>query len=75
MTIADATRKFVRRRANYRGRDVTRESHLDAMAHELGVTKRNLKHRLKDVGWIYIPDGSKTIYLGKAAPNKQKRVG
>ena len=36
MTIADATRKFVRRRANY---------------------------SLKDVGWIYIPDGSKTIYL------------
>ncbi|MBR8838835.1 MAG: ImmA/IrrE family metallo-endopeptidase [Stigonema ocellatum SAG 48.90 = DSM 106950] len=58
-----------------RGRDVTKESHLDAMAHDLGVTKRNLKHRLKDVGWIYIPDGSKTIYLGKAAPSKEKRVG
>ena len=56
------------------GRDLTKESHLDAMAHELGVTKRNLKHRLKDVGWIYVPKGSKQIYLGEAAPNREKRA-
>lgn len=46
------------------GRDLTRESHLDAMAKDIGVTKANLKHRLKDIGWIYIPQGSKQIYLG-----------
>ncbi|MBD1879201.1 ImmA/IrrE family metallo-endopeptidase [Coleofasciculus sp. FACHB-T130] len=57
-----------------KGRDLTRESHLDAMAHELGVTKRNLKHRLKDISWIHIPEPSKTIYLGEAAPSRNKRA-
>lgn len=56
------------------GRDLTKESHLNAMADELGVTKRNLKHRLKDVGWIHIPKNSKQIYLGEAAPTREKRA-
>lgn len=54
-----------------KGRDLTKESHLDAMAHELGVTKRNLKHRLKDLDWIHIPENSKQIYLGDAAPSRE----
>jgi hypothetical protein len=57
-----------------KGRDLTKESHLQAMADELGVTKANLKHRLKDVGWIHIPQGSRQIYLGKAAPSREKRA-
>jgi hypothetical protein len=56
------------------GRDLTRESHLDAMAQDIGVTKANLKHRLKDVGWICIPKGSKQIYLGNGVPNGQMRL-
>lgn len=56
------------------GRDLTRESHLDAMAKDIGVTKANLKHRLKDVGWICIPKGSKQIYLGDTVPNGQMRL-
>jgi hypothetical protein len=54
-----------------KGRDLTKESHLDAMAHELGITKRNLKHRLKDLDWIHIPENSKQIYLGDAAPSRE----
>lgn len=54
-----------------KGRDLTRWDHLKAMAHELGVTPANLKHRLKDLGWIKIPDGSGPIYLGDAAPNRK----
>ena len=45
-----------------RGRDLTNWKHLAAMAHELGVTKSNLTYRLKDLGWIDIPKGSKRIY-------------
>ncbi|MEG4454422.1 ImmA/IrrE family metallo-endopeptidase [Microcoleus sp. N9_A1] len=56
------------------GRDLTREFHLDAMAQDIGVTKSNLKHRLKDVGWICIPKGSKQIYLGNGVPNEQMRL-
>ncbi|KYC43855.1 Zn peptidase [Scytonema hofmannii PCC 7110] len=54
-----------------KGRDLTKESHLDAIAHELGVTKRNLKHRLKDLDWIYIPENSKQIYLCDNAPSRE----
>ena len=46
-----------------RGRDLTNWKHLAAMAHELGVTKSNLTYRLKDLGWIHIPKGSKRIYI------------
>lgn len=53
-----------------RGRDLRRWDHLYAMKDELGVTISNLKHRLQDIGWINIPQGSKTIYLGRTAPNQ-----
>lgn len=47
-----------------RGRDLTNWSHLYAMKDEFGVTISNLTHRLQDLGWIYIPKGSKQIYPG-----------
>jgi glyoxylate utilization-related uncharacterized protein len=50
-----------------RGRDLTKWRHLYAMKDELGVTISNLTNRLQDLGWIYIPTGSKQIYPGKAA--------
>lgn len=56
------------------GRDLTKDLHLDAMAKDIGVTKANLKHRLKDVGWIGISKGSKQIYLGNGVPNGQMRL-
>lgn len=49
-----------------RGRDLTNWRHLYAIREELGVTISNLTTRLKDLGWIYIPKGSKQIYPGKA---------
>lgn len=49
-----------------KGRDLTKWSHLYAMADEFGVTISNLKNRLQDIGWIYIPKGSKQIYLGNS---------
>lgn len=58
-----------------RGRRLTNWHHLYAMAEDLGVTISNLKHRLQDLGWINIPQGSKTIYLGKAAPNQPELFG
>lgn len=48
-----------------KGRDLTKWLHLYAMRDELGVTISNLVNRLQDIGWIYIPKGSKQIYLGK----------
>jgi hypothetical protein len=39
--------------------------HLYQIAANLGVTISNLIHRLQDLGWIYLPPNSKTIYLGK----------
>jgi len=57
-----------------KGRDLTNWRHLRAMADELGVTQSNLKHRLKDLGWIYIPQDSKQIYPGKAISNGQTRL-
>lgn len=47
-----------------KGRDLTNPRHLDAMRDELGVTITNLKHRLRDLGWIQIVEGSKQIYAG-----------
>jgi predicted SprT family Zn-dependent metalloprotease len=47
-----------------RGRDLTKWKHLYAMRDELGVTISNLTNRLQDLRWIYIPKGSKQIYLG-----------
>lgn len=54
-----------------RDRILTKWSHLYAMADELGITISNLTTRLQDIGWIYIPKGSKQIYPGKTAPNGQ----
>lgn len=50
------------------GRDLTKWADLYALAEELGVTISNLKHRLKDLGWIHIPQGSRKIYLGITQP-------
>jgi len=57
-----------------KGRNLTNEKHLKAMADELGVTISNIKHRLKDIGWIHIPNGSRQIYLGNSTPNGQKNL-
>jgi hypothetical protein len=57
-----------------RGRDLTNWRHLYAMADDLGVTISNLTNRLQDVGWIYIPKGSKQIYLGNTIPNGQQSL-
>jgi Zn-dependent peptidase ImmA (M78 family) len=56
------------------GRDLTKWPHLYAMQKDLGVTISNLTNRLKKLDWIYIPPNSKQIYLGKAAPSREKRV-
>ncbi|NER93554.1 MAG: ImmA/IrrE family metallo-endopeptidase [Symploca sp. SIO1B1] len=55
------------------GRDLTNSRHLYAMAHELGVTISNLKNRLKNLDWIILSANSKQIYLGKAAPRRNKQ--
>ncbi|MCU0543771.1 MAG: ImmA/IrrE family metallo-endopeptidase [Oscillatoriaceae cyanobacterium Prado104] len=55
-----------------RGRNLQSWPHLYAMADELGVTISNLKNRLQDLGLIYIPKGSKQIYLGNSTPNGQQ---
>ncbi|WP_242038877.1 XRE family transcriptional regulator [Anabaena lutea] len=48
-----------------KGRDLTNWKHLYVIKDELGVTISNLINRLQDLGWIYIPKGSKQIYPGK----------
>lgn len=48
-----------------RGRNLTNWPHLYAMAADLGITLSNLINRLQDLGWIFVPKGSKQIYLGK----------
>lgn len=48
--------------------------HLYAMAKDLGVTISNLTNRLKQLNWIILHSGDKTIYLGKAAPSRKKRA-
>jgi len=57
-----------------RGRDLTNWRHLYAIREELGVTISNLINRLQDLDWIYISKGSKQIYLGKAAPSREKQA-
>lgn len=54
-----------------KGRDLTNWNHLYAMRDELGVTISNLINRLQDIGWIYVPKGSRQIYLSKAVSNGQ----
>lgn len=46
-----------------KGRSLTRWRHLYEMAQELGVTISNLTYRLKDIGWIYLSDNSRTNQL------------
>lgn len=48
-----------------RGRNLTKWPHLYAMAQDLGVTISHLRHRLQDLEWINIPQGSKQIYPGR----------
>ena len=57
-----------------RRRDLTNWRHLYALQEDLGVTISNLTYRLQDLGWIYIPKGSKQIYPGKVAPNGQTKL-
>ena len=50
------------------GRDLTRWTHLYAMADEFGVTISNLLYRLKSLKWIIYNNRSKQIYLGPYLP-------
>ncbi|MBP0019256.1 MAG: ImmA/IrrE family metallo-endopeptidase [Cyanobacteria bacterium SBLK] len=43
------------------GRDLTKWPDLYAIAADFGVTISNLLHRLKDLGWVYLKDGSKEL--------------
>lgn len=56
------------------GRMLTNWGHLYAMKDDLGVTISNLTHRLQDLGWINIPQGSKQIYPGKSIPMGQTNL-
>jgi Zn-dependent peptidase ImmA (M78 family) len=53
-------------------RNITNWQHLYAMAKDLGVTISNLKNRLIHLQWIELYQGDKNIYLGKAAPDRNK---
>jgi hypothetical protein len=48
-------------------RDLTHWPHLYELKDELGVSISNLVKRLQDLGWIYVPKGSRQIYPGQAA--------
>ncbi|WP_199337836.1 XRE family transcriptional regulator [Nostoc sp. FACHB-280] len=54
------------------GRDLTKWSHLYVIKDELGVTISSLIHRLQNLGWIYIPKGSKKIFLGDRESESQQ---
>jgi Zn-dependent peptidase ImmA (M78 family) len=49
-------------------RDLTRWRYLYQLAEEFGVTISNLVNRLRDLGWIYITNDSRQIFLGESAP-------
>lgn len=57
-----------------KGRNLTNWYHLYAMRDELGVTISNLTNRLKSLNWIILSSNSKQIYLGKAAPSRNKQT-
>ncbi|EAW34819.1 ImmA/IrrE family metallo-endopeptidase [Lyngbya sp. PCC 8106] len=57
-----------------KGRDLTQWSHLYAMRESLGVTISNLTNRLQDLDWIYIPNGSKQIYLNEKSQDGQRKL-
>lgn len=46
------------------GRNLTKWSHLYELREELGVSISNLVYRLKDLGWIRLRPGERTIYPG-----------
>lgn len=52
------------------GHDLTSWRDLYVMKDKLGVTISNLTNRLKHLGWINIPPGSKQIFLGENAPSR-----
>ncbi len=56
-------------------RDLSQWRHLYQIAEELGVTISNLVHRLKDLGWIYIPEGSRQIYPVETVVPKRRAFG
>lgn len=47
--------------------DLTYWPDLYRLKDELGVSISNLVNRLQDLGWIYLPKGSRQIYPGQAA--------
>ncbi|WP_228037973.1 XRE family transcriptional regulator [Nostoc sp. LEGE 12450] len=55
-----------------KGRDLTNWKHLYRIKDELGVTISNLINRLQDIGWIYIPKGSKQIFPGSMESESQR---
>jgi Zn-dependent peptidase ImmA (M78 family) len=54
--------------------DLTNWKHLYAMSEELGVTISNLTNRLKELELVYIPEGSRQIYLSKQPSSEQKKL-
>jgi hypothetical protein len=57
-----------------KGRDLTNWHHLYAMRDELDVTILNLTNRLKSLNWVILSRNSKQIYLGEAAPSRNKKA-
>lgn len=57
-----------------KGRNLQNWRHLRAMADEIGVSVSALKVRLQQIGWIYIPQNSQQIYLGKAPNTTQNNL-
>ncbi|BAY17899.1 hypothetical protein NIES21_37410 [Anabaenopsis circularis NIES-21] len=54
------------------GRNLTSWSHLYLIKDELGVTISNLINRLQNLGWIYLPKGSKQIFPGNIESESQQ---
>ncbi len=53
------------------GLDLRKWSDLYLMREHLGVSISNLANRLQDLGWIYIPKGSRRIYGSKEEANRR----
>jgi Zn-dependent peptidase ImmA (M78 family) len=50
------------------GKDLSKWNDLYEMAEEFGVTISNLTNRLKDLGWVELPQGSRRLKLGQDFP-------
>jgi Zn-dependent peptidase ImmA (M78 family) len=50
------------------GNDLSKWNDLYEMAEEFGVTISNLTNRLKDLGWVELPQGSRRLKLGQDFP-------